>query len=117
MFIPVKPVPKPRMTRSDAWRQRPAVLRYFDYKDDMKEAWGSREVPGTFTVVFHVPIPKSFSKKKRSAMHGTPHQQRPDVDNYLKAFLDALCVDDSYVWDVRVTKLWSLEPGIEVLEL
>lgn len=113
--IPVAPVPKPRMTQRDRWAKRPAVLRYFDFKDDLK-----KEIRGNldprFDVVFLVPMPKSWSKKEKAAMNGRPHQQKPDVDNYLKAFMDALCLDDSYVYDVHPRKYWAYEGRIDLTE-
>lgn len=59
-------------------------------------------------------MPASWSAKKRTAMSGKPHQQRPDTDNYIKAIQDALCEDDSYIYDVRGTKYWSSEPHIDI---
>lgn len=50
-------------------------------------------------------------------MDGTPHQQRPDIDNYAKAFLDALCEDDSYVYDLRAEKYWGRQASITVGKL
>ena len=32
-------------------------------------------------VSFIMPMPKSWSKKKRAAMDGKPHTARPDIDN------------------------------------
>lgn len=106
IVIPVAPVPKPRMTRSDAWKQRPPVLRYFQFKDDL-QAQIKGDLDPRFTVQFFVAMPKSWSDKKKAAMMGKPHQQKPDVDNYLKSLMDALCKDDSYVYDTRAIKRWS----------
>ena len=55
---------------------------------------------------------KSWSKKKKKAMLGKPHQQIPDLDNYLKAFLDALCKNDSFVHEVHAKKLWANKGAI-----
>lgn len=113
--IPIAPVPKPRMTRSDQWKKRPATDRYWKYKDALRA-----EVRGTlepqFDVDFFIPMPKSWSKKERAALLGKPHQQKPDIDNYLKAFMDALCDDDSYIWDVHPRKFWAIEGSIELTE-
>lgn len=113
--IPVAPVSKPRMTQSDKWKKRPAVLRYFQFKDDLNTL-----VKGTldprFDVVFHVPMPKSWTKKKKVEYDGKPHQQKPDIDNYLKAFMDALCADDSYVYDAHPEKYWAREGKIILTE-
>jgi hypothetical protein len=35
------------------------------------------------------------------------HQQKPDVDNMIKALMDALYAEDAHIWDLRVTKLWG----------
>jgi Holliday junction resolvase RusA-like endonuclease len=52
-------------------------------------------------------------------MHiGAEHAQKPDVDNLLKAFTDALWPDeDSHVWDVRATKVWGSRGAIWVRPL
>jgi len=115
MIIPVAPVPKPRMTKSDRWKQRPAVMRYWKFKDDLK-AVVKGDLEPIFDVTFYVPMPKSWSEKQKATMVNTPHQVKPDVDNYLKAFMDALCVDDSYVYDVHARKFWAEEGSIVLLE-
>ena len=40
-------------------------------------------------------------------MDGKPHQQKPDWDNLSKAWQDALCDDDSYVYDAHCRKFWG----------
>ena len=113
--IPISPVAKPRMTRRDRWKQRPVVQRYFAYKDQVRlmrvnlpqaDAW----------CVFVIPIPKSWSKKKRARHLGAEHQQVPDVDNYIKGLLDAVYDDDSCVFDIRGTKIWGDTGCIVILE-
>lgn len=111
IWLSITPVPKPRMTQRDRWAKRPAVERYYHFADELREQWEG-EVPPMFRIVFMMPMPKSWSKKKRMEMTGRPHQQRPDVDNLTKAFLDALCEDDSYVYHVDAAKHWSEEGGI-----
>lgn len=117
MKVSVNPVPKPRMTKSDRWKQRPAVLRYWDFCDSLRREVGNYEVPPTLSLVFNVPMPKSWSKKKKAEMDGKPHQQVPDIDNYQKAFLDALCENDSYVYAIRGEKYWATSGSIEVEDL
>lgn len=113
MEIPVAPVPKPRMTRSDQWKKRPATTKYWEYKDALREAYKGK-VPDTLLIRFQIAMPNSWSKAKKDRMRNTPHQQRPDIDNYLKAFLDALCEDDSYVWNVACSKSWANKGSIIV---
>lgn len=113
MKIPVAPVPKPRMTRSDRWKKRPAVLRYWDFCDALRQHY-TDTVPDRVVLTFHIPMPASWAKKKKASMMNMPHQQKPDIDNYVKAFLDALCEDDSYVYGIKAEKYWSTEGFIEV---
>lgn len=113
LVFDVNPVPKPRMTRSDRWKVRPATTRYWQFKDRINVLYGGK-LPASFEVQFNVPMPKSWSNKKRLEFLDKPHQQKPDVDNYLKSFLDSLCEDDSYVYDVRAVKKWSYLGSIEL---
>lgn len=109
----VTPVPKPRQTRSDRWKQRPNVMRYRAFCDELR-ALGCAVPESDSHVIFHMPMPKSWSKKKRAEMLGQPHRQKPDVDNLTKAILDAVLKDDSGVWDMRTTKRWSEIGCIEI---
>jgi Holliday junction resolvase RusA-like endonuclease len=53
-------------------------------------------------------MPAPWSQKKRKELDGTPHQQVPDLDNYLKGFLDALCSDDKHIYSIHeLKKIWS----------
>lgn len=113
MLYNIDPTPKPRMTQADRWRKRPCVLRYFDFKDKCRDTGLTFPNYGAH-LTFHVPMPKSWSKKKRKAMVNTPHQQRPDVDNYLKATMDAVLDEDSGVYDVRASKYWAETGAIEI---
>jgi Holliday junction resolvase RusA-like endonuclease len=118
--LDVDPCPAPRMTRSDKWktnpnhpnlrrRQRPCVMRYFAWKSAFKSACKKAgfEMSECLNVFFVVPMPESWSKKKRASMLYEKHQQRPDRDNYLKAVQDAFDKDDGFVWDGRTTKAWG----------
>lgn len=111
--FPLVPVPKPRMTRADAWRKRPCVLRYRAFADELKkqaEDLGFTVPASGLSLEFHLQIAKTVKREV-----GSPHQQRPDIDNLVKAFLDALCDEDSYVWNIRAEKRWSQTPFIVAL--
>lgn len=113
----VEPIGKPRMTRRDIWKKRPVVLRYHDFKDRLREQRAGFVMPEcNYHVVFHISMPRSWSKKKKTAMRGTPHQNTPDKDNLEKALLDALEVNDAYIFDGRVTKLWAEDGHIAIWE-
>jgi len=111
--IDIDPMGKPRMTRSDRWTNkekgvgRSSVLRYFNWQDELRLRLPNYDVPAELTIVFALPMPRSYSKKKRAELLGQPHQEKPDIDNLVKAFLDTLCTEDKHVWHVDASKVWS----------
>ncbi len=113
----IKPCPKPRMTRADRWRERPIVLKYWEFCNELKvKANQLSYIPGDkVSLVFYIPMSKSWSKKKREQMLGKPHKLRPDIDNLAKAFLDALLKEDSHVYSLTAEKYWSNHGSIVVL--
>ena len=60
-------------------------------------------------LLFYIPVPKSWKKYKKEAMHMQLHQSKPDWDNLAKAFFDSLFLEDMQIADVRVTKKWVNE--------
>lgn len=105
----VTPIGKPRMTQSDRWKNRKCVTQYWHFKDKIKlEASKQKyKIGDVIDVVFYLPMSKSWSEKKKREMIGKPHQLKPDTDNMIKAFCDALTDDDSKIFDKRGRKFWS----------
>lgn len=116
MLIEIVPVPKPRMTQRDRWMIRPAVGRYRAFCDELRQKYGETP-PAALRLTFYLPMPKSWSKIRSQRTDGTPHTQRPDVDNLIKAVLDALCEDDSYIYAVDARKYWSHKAAIMIDEI
>lgn len=105
------------MTRRDTWAQRPVVLKYRAFCDALREQVKEQDFTlpeAGFNLWYHIPMPKTWSKKKKAAMRGQPHQQTPDVDNITKGVFDALLGQDSGIWDVRSGKFWAEEGRIEI---
>ena len=106
----VTPNTKPRATRADKWKQRPPVMRYRAYADELRRL-GVEVSPGCHHLVFVLPMPKSWSKKKKAAHLYQWHQATPDRDNLDKAVLDAVFKHkeggDQHVYDGRITKIWG----------
>lgn len=110
----IDPHTKPRMTQSDKWKKRKCVLDYFAFKDEVQAK--RIKVPECgYHVYFLIPMPESWSKKKKQRMFGKPHQQTPDKDNLEKGLLDAIYEDDKHIWDGRVSKFWS-DYGMIIIE-
>lgn len=111
----INPFPKPRMTRNGHWVSDRAK-KYWEWKDAVK--WIAKQkkyqLTETLNIHFIIPMPKSWSNKKKNTMNNRPHQQKPDVDNLVKAFMDALAENDQYVYDVKSIKKWGFEGEIIV---
>lgn len=116
MTIKINPVPKPRMVKSDAWRKRPVVEKYWTYKDELRKEFKG-ELPEDVYLSFAVCMPKSWSGKKRNELKHKPHQQKPDLDNYVKAVLDCLSDEDSGVYKIYAQKYWAEEGSVQILPL
>ena len=67
---------------------------------------------------FYTEIPKSYSKKKRAEHIGKPDPRKPDLDNYIKFYLDVMNAlvykDDSIITSIQCTKTFSEEPRTEI---
>lgn len=107
----IKPCAKPRMTQADKWKHRPTVMKYWAFKDRVKQLNIKLPVCDSH-VTFYVAMPESWSDKKKAEMYLKPHQSNTDVDNFLKALMDGVYGNDSCVWDVRITKIWDYEGSI-----
>ncbi len=117
MNVQVTPLAKPRMTRSDKWKQRKVVMDYRAYGDELRLLLPGYSLPDVVRVVFYLPMPPSWSVKKRAAMNGQPHKQRPDIDNLIKGLFDHLAKEDSYIWGVEATKIWAEKGSITLNDL
>lgn len=114
MKLDIVPIPKPRMTQRDRWAKRPAVVTYYAYCDKLRELLPEYRVPEELELEFGIPMPASWSAKKRGQLAGKPHTQRPDIDNLCKAYMDALCENDSYIHTLRASKVWSEQGYIKI---
>ena len=118
VWIPVDPVSKPRMTQRDRrLPKRPAVERYHNFCDILRPYSVPFQKSSRLSIVLELPMPKSWSNKKRLAMDGKPHQHRPDLDNLVKAVLDAFFEEDKQIYDVRGTKFWKVKGSILISEI
>jgi Holliday junction resolvase RusA-like endonuclease len=123
MIYEIVPVAKPRMTRQDKFRgkpgrnikaMRPAVAKYWAFKAECRLKMTDVTLDNS-RIIFFVPMPKSWSKRKQVEMNTRPHRSRPDLDNFAKALFDALYSEDSMIADVCLSKRWAYRGGIEIL--
>ena len=98
------------------------------YEDEIrmmaKAAMGTSEpleTPVTVAIYIRVGIPSSFSKQKRKDALANIEKptKKPDADNILKCFLDAMngivYIDDKQVVNIHLTKVYAETPAVEVL--
>lgn len=114
MLIKIDPVPKPRMTKADSWKKRPVVLRYWEYKDNLKAQY-PYELPDSLYLSFAIKMPKSWSKAKKEDMRYKKHKQKPDVDNLCKSVMDCLAEEDQGVYKLYAQKYWADEGSVQIL--
>lgn len=125
----VIPMGAVRMTVSDKWktnpdhpdprkRQRKSVKEYFSFKTLLKSHANimNFKLYETIEAVYFIPMPDSWSKKKKELMNGMPHKTKPDTDNITKAVKDALLKDDSVVWYEVAEKRWAYKGSILIYE-
>ena len=120
MILDVPPCSNPRLTHRESWAKRPCVGDFFAVRDQIKQEINKKdalliqEPPFNWdelNIIFLVPMPKSWSKKKKALMAGQPMQQRPDIDNYLKGLFDATHEEDATIWKVSASKIWTSGAG------
>lgn len=125
----IVPISAPRMTQSDRWRtnpehpdinkrQRPVVTRYFAYKNllTLQAKKLKYEVKPVLDVLFILPMPNSWSGKKKERMNGLPCKVKPDTDNLLKALKDTFCKNDSHIWKETAEKRWGYKGSIIIFD-
>ncbi|MFW6341277.1 MAG: RusA family crossover junction endodeoxyribonuclease [Wenzhouxiangella sp.] len=109
----ITPVAKPRMTQRDKWAKRPTVLRYRAFKDHVQAMNLQLPLDGA-VVTFVLPMPASWSQRKRRELDGQPHCQKPDLDNLVKALADACFTDDSTIHTMAARKIWGASGAIHI---
>lgn len=84
--------------------------KYLTYKNKLKEL--GIILTNTPEVIFEIKMPDSWSLKKKHAMNGEPHQQKPDIDNLIKGLFDAVLKEDKQIYKVTAKKRWATEGSI-----
>ena len=109
LFLKINPVAKPRMTHADKWKKRVEVVKYWAYRDEIFYGALAQGYRPAFELkmYFTIQMPKSWSAKKKQEMLAKPHQQTPDIDNLVKAIMDALFEEDKKVHQIIATKVWG----------
>lgn len=124
--------PKPQ-SRPRFFRNKAGYMGTFSPKTDWfnivyaetlkqkQEMLNDRKLNGAIRlrILFYMPIPSSFSNKKRIELENMPVTKKPDIDNLIKAVMDAinytnLWEDDSHIVKIESEKLYSKEPRCQI---
>ena len=116
---------RPRMTRR-GFAYTPAATRKYEAHGRLAAqlAMDGRPpitVPVHAEIVIDLPVPASWSAKRRDAalLGNVRPTTRPDADNYVKAALDAInaivVADDSLVVDLVARKHYATVPALTIV--
>ena len=124
----IKGTPKPQ-SRPKFFRNKAGYMGTYSPKTDWfnivyseilkqkQEQYKDIKLKGEIRISIHffMPIPSSLSNKKKQKMLYMPHIKKPDIDNLIKAVMDAinytnLWEDDSHIWNIMSHKVYSDEP-------
>ena len=101
--------------------QRKKSLEYkWDASKQMRSQSPERplEVPIFVNMRFHMPMPKSWSQKRKKQQNGKPMGSKPDIDNLMKWSLDVLngiaYIDDRLVSSTYAEKVWDYEGKVDI---
>lgn len=91
-------------------------MRYREWADSARLCVpeGMTQEPTFVSCEAYLPLPESWSMKKKASLSGQLHRQKPDADNILKAVCDALFKDDSVIARISCLKLWNDGQGARI---
>lgn len=124
--IPGAPVAWARAGKSGRFSYTPAPQRHYGEIVRFAASEAMRGAPPAegalaLTIVFRLPIPASWSQRKRAAAAtgGIRPAKKPDWDNAGKIISDALngivYVDDAQIVEARISKFYDISPRVDVL--
>jgi Holliday junction resolvase RusA-like endonuclease len=122
LFIPIIPMGAVRTTQKQKFVDERAK-RYHTYKQQIaflakQHIRTPSNCPILAEITFYMPMPQSWSQKKKDRYNGSIHRSKPDIDNLIKGLFDSLnkiaWKDDNQVYEVHCKKMYSYNPGIGI---
>ena len=100
-----------------AWCMHEAI-QHNEINPGLLLEWGKRSISMEVKIEFGIPMPSSYSNKKKTTLKGSGHTIKPDLDNLIKNVLDRgngiLWSDDKYIHTIQATKLWADKGYIKI---
>ena len=120
-LVPSEPIPaaRPRVTIHGTYNPKSSLMTRLGYQ--LKDIIMNNDYHGlplenqiAIDIQFFMPVPRSWSKKKKDSTEGKFHGVRPDLDNLIKFILDAtngiIVKDDKQIVKITASKKYSKTP-------
>ncbi|RXK19069.1 RusA family crossover junction endodeoxyribonuclease [Macrococcus sp. DPC7161] len=112
--------PRPRFSKVGNFVKTYMPSSYTKHKEFIQKQMPQLLINGSIklTVLFEMPMPKSWSNKKRKEKNKSHHTNKPDIDNLLKTVLDAanghMWLDDNQIVEIHSAKRYAEIPKIKI---
>lgn len=123
LIIDIEPMGAVRTTTKQKFVDK-SYQAYSKYKDSLLWLWKKAcldngiLIPNLYTGIVSIEFGIEIPSAKYKERIGNPHEQKPDLDNLLKGFLDALVPDDQKVSRMGpMQKVWAEKGYIKVVLL
>jgi Holliday junction resolvase RusA-like endonuclease len=126
LFIPIEPISCPRPRFNTITGQTFKTQKYKEFLEEVyclvRRTVHIKPISDLIIIeklIFHMPIPKSTSKKKKELMLNKYCDNNMDLDNMQKAIFDALnellYIDDKQIVEINnCKKIYSDKVGIDI---
>jgi len=110
-----------KLIQFDPSSESKQIIRKSIIKQVIGKSAFDADVPLAVTIYCYMPIPKSYSKKKKEQceINELFPVTKPDCDNLAKSYLDCMSGlvyhDDRQVIVLHIEKFYSLEPRTEII--
>lgn len=109
------PLARPRVTKWGVYDSQSVLRKSATLDLQLQHSFGVLlNGPLQLDVTFFMPLPASWSKKKKASQEEQPHVSRPDLDNLIKWVCDIaggiIYADDCIISQINARKVYSLSP-------
>lgn len=109
------PLARPRVTKWGVYDSQSVLRKSAALDLQLQHSFGGLlNGPLKLDVTFFMPLPASWSKKKKASQEEQPHVSRPDLDNLIKWLCDIaggiIYHDDCIISQINARKIYGLSP-------
>ncbi|UTG99338.1 RusA family crossover junction endodeoxyribonuclease [Macrococcoides canis] len=114
------PSPRPRFRNAGRFPQAYMPTSYIKHKEYIQKQMPKLLIDKSIklTILFEMPMLKSWSNPQKQRMIKAYHSKKPDIDNLLKTVLDAanghLWIDDGQIVEIHSAKRYAETTKIKI---